>query len=215
MISFDTEAELLQRGLVTIGVDEAGRGALAGPVIAAAVVLRPERIPVGLNDSKRLTATRRQNLADIIRRDAIAWGIGSVSSQRIDTINILQATYEAMHLAIDQCLDRLGLCEHQCHALIDGNRFRPHRVEHSTIIKGDATCASIAAASILAKTTRDEIVTAELHRMYDQYEFDRHKGYGTERHRYLIRMHGQCDEHRVSFLSKVLFESTKNTELNS
>ena len=215
MVTFEEESTLRLRGTTAIGVDEAGRGALAGPVVAAAVVLRPDVIPAGLNDSKRLTPLQRHSLASIIRRDAAAWGIGIVSSHRIDAINILEATFEAMHLAIDQCLDRLVLHESQCHALIDGNRFRPHRVQHTTIIRGDATCASIAAASILAKTTRDELMTSTLHPAHSLYEFDRHKGYGTKRHRDLIRQLGPCPEHRVTFLSKVLSVSTNSSEPNS
>lgn len=215
MITYDEESTLRQQGITAIGVDEAGRGALAGPVVAAAVVLRPDAILDGLNDSKRLAPAHRHNLASIIRRDAAAWGVGIVSSNRIDTINILQATFEAMHLAIDQCLDRLELHATKCHALIDGNRFRPHRVQHTTIIRGDASCASIAAASILAKTTRDELMTSTLHPAHSLYEFDRHKGYGTKRHRDLIRQLGPCPEHRVTFLSKVLSVSTNSSEPNS
>lgn len=204
MISFDAESELLGRGLCTIGIDEAGRGALAGPVVAAAVVLDPKLIPAGIDDSKRLTSERRSEMAGAIKRSALAWGVGVCSAQHIDQVNILQATYDAMHEAIDQCHRQLGGPYGRYHLLVDGNRFRRHAIEHTTIVSGDATVVSIAAASILAKTHRDHIMTVDLARQFPAYGFDRHKGYGTSEHRTAIIEHGPCSQHRQSFLRNII-----------
>jgi ribonuclease HII len=204
VISFDVESELLGRGLWAIGLDEAGRGALAGPVVAAAVVLHPQAIPAGIDDSKRLPAERRAELAEAIRSSALAWGVGVVEAARIDAVNILQATFDAMHEAIDQCHRQLGGSPESYHLLVDGNRFRRHAIGHTTIVAGDASVVSIAAASILAKTHRDKIMTEVLARQFPAYGFDRHKGYGTAFHRESLRAGGPCAEHRRSFLGKIL-----------
>jgi ribonuclease HII len=211
VISFDAELLLLERGLVAIGVDEAGRGALAGPVVAAAVVLHPNHIPDGINDSKKLRPERRARLAEEIRRCAVAWSIGMRSARIIDEINILQATFEAMHEAISLCHSKLDRPTEACHLLIDGNRFRPHAIDHTTIIGGDATSISIAAASILAKTVRDTYVSSQLHLMYPAYGFAHHKGYGTQMHRDALLLHGPCHEHRLSFLGRILDGNTPDT----
>ncbi len=203
-MTFDVESEFLGLGLCPIGVDEAGRGALAGPVVAAAVVLHPQAIPTGIDDSKRLTSQRRSELADDIRRSALAWGLGVFPAEHIDAVNILQATFDAMHEAIDQCHRHLGGSPERYHLLVDGNRFRRHAIGHTTIVAGDASVVSIAAASILAKTHRDKIMTEVLARQFPAYGFDRHKGYGTAEHRTAIIEHGPCSQHRRSFLRKII-----------
>ncbi|MBU3699839.1 MAG: ribonuclease HII [Candidatus Kapabacteria bacterium] len=203
-MTFETEASLAAQGLVAIGVDEAGRGALAGPVVAAAVILDPSSIPDGIDDSKRLSPERRSTLAELICNSALAWGLGSCSAARIDEINILQATYEAMHEAIGACRARVPFTDEQLHLLIDGNRFRPHPITHTTIIKGDGLILSIAAASILAKTHRDAIMSGEIDRTHPNYGFDRHKGYGTEHHRRMISEHGASSVHRTTFLRALI-----------
>lgn len=204
MISYDAEHLLRDRGLVAIGVDEAGRGALAGPVVAAAVVLSPECIPSGIDDSKKLRPHQREVLAQQIRSCALAWAVGLRSPNVIDEINILQATFEAMHEAIDACLADLGRPFTECHLLIDGNRFRPHAIAHTAIVGGDTSSLTIAAASILAKTYRDSLMVTELDCAYPVYGFSSHKGYGTQQHRDALHRHGPCPEHRRSFLGGVL-----------
>ncbi|MBS1560424.1 MAG: ribonuclease HII [Bacteroidetes bacterium] len=181
---------------VVAGVDEAGRGALAGPVVAAAVILDPAAIPPGLADSKVLSATTRERLAPEIERQALAWHVCIVDVERIEAVNILQATFDAMHGAID------GLAMEPFHLFIDGNRFRPHRLPHTTIVSGDGLSVSIAAASILAKVHRDRLMH-DLARTFPVYGFEQHKGYGTLRHRAMIREHGPCALHRPSFLRKI------------
>jgi len=178
------------------GVDEAGRGALAGPVVAAAVILDPESLPQGLHDSKVLSAPTRERIAADIKLKALAWHVCAVSESRIDEVNILQATFDAMHGAID------GLPLEPSHLLIDGNRFRSHRLPHTTIVHGDGRSISIAAASILAKVYRDQFMR-ELALSYPVFGFDRHKGYGTLEHRTMIRTHGPSIVHRRTFLSKL------------
>lgn len=204
MISFDAEFALLDRGLVTIGVDEAGRGALAGPVVAAAVVLHPDQIPDGINDSKKVRPELRERLAEEIRQSALAWAIGMRPASIIDEINILQATFEAMHEAVDLCYAKLARAKESCHLLIDGNRFKSHTIDHTTVIGGDATSFSIAAASILAKTARDTVLRDQLHPRHPAYGFAQHKGYGTQYHRDALRKHGPCSEHRQSFLNRII-----------
>jgi ribonuclease HII len=189
------ESEEWSSGRLVAGVDEAGRGALAGPVVAAAVVLAPDRIPAGINDSKVLSAQRRAVLEPIIKEHALAWCVGSIEQDVIDEINILQATYRAMHAAID------GLVVEPSLLLIDGNRFKPHRIASRTVIDGDARCVSIAAASILAKVERDRWMTTTAHELYPMYGFDRHKGYGTPQHKEALSQYGPCPLHRRSFLS--------------
>ncbi len=185
-----------QRGSILIcGVDEAGRGPLAGPVCAAAVIL-PEGYEIpGLNDSKQLTDKKRRELFPIIKEQAIAYGISMVDEKIIDEINILNATFQAMHEAIAQLEPKPDL------ALIDGNRVTDFGVEAMAVVKGDARDASIAAASILAKVTRD-MYMEEMDQEYPQYGFAVHKGYGTRRHYDAIREYGMCPIHRRTFLKK-------------
>ena len=180
-------------GLTEAGCDEAGRGCLAGAVYAAAVVLPPDYRNELLNDSKQLTEHQRYALRPVIEHDALAWAIGTVSPQEIDRINILNASILAMHRAID------GLAVRPQHLLVDGNRFKPYpNITHTTVVKGDATYLSIAAASILAKTYRDDYME-RLHQEYPQYGWDHNKGYPTRRHRQAIAEHGPTPYHRMSF----------------
>ncbi len=177
------------------GVDEAGRGPLAGPVCAAAVIL-PEHLQIpGLTDSKKLTDKKRRELFPIIQEQAIAYGIGLASEQEIDEINILQATFLAMGRALEQLSVRPAL------ALIDGNRETDFGLPVKTVVKGDSLSANIAAASILAKVTRDNLML-ELAQQYPEYGFDIHKGYGTKAHYEALRKYGPCPIHRRSFLKK-------------
>ena len=177
------------------GVDEAGRGPLAGPVYAAAVILPRGLVIEGLNDSKKLTEKRREVLYDVIVERAVAYGIGSADEKEIDEINILQATFLAMRRAIAQ------LAVHHDLALIDGNRESDFGVPAQTVIGGDGKSANIAAASILAKVTRDRVML-QYAAQYPQYGFDVHKGYGTKRHYEALREFGPCPIHRQSFLRK-------------
>lgn len=180
-------------GVIEAGCDEAGRGCLAGPVYAAAVILPPDFRNDLLNDSKQLTERHRYQLREIIQREAVAWAVGVVDNHEIDSINILRASILAMHRALDQ------LCVRPQEIIVDGNRFYPyHDVPHTTIVKGDAKYMSIAAASILAKTYRDDCM-AGLHREFPMYQWDRNKGYPTKAHREAIRLHGVTDYHRTSF----------------
>lgn len=179
------------------GVDEAGRGPLAGPVVAAAVILDPERPIPGLADSKKLTANRREELASEIRGRALSWSVAWADTAEIDALNILAATMLAMRRAI------LGLSVTPCKVEIDGNRlpdltFGGLIITGEAIIGGDAKVASISAASIIAKTTRDRIMI-DIDDLYPVYEFARHKGYGTEVHRQRLQRHGPCEQHRRSF----------------
>ena len=177
------------------GVDEAGRGPLAGPVCAAAVIL-PEHLQIpGLNDSKKLTDKKRRELFPIIQEQAIAYGIGLASEAEIDEINILQATFLAMRRALDQLSVRPEI------ALIDGNRETDFGLPVKTVVKGDSLSANIAAASVLAKVTRDNIMV-ELARQYPEYGFEIHKGYGTKAHDEALRTYGPCPIHRKTFLKK-------------
>ena len=177
------------------GVDEAGRGPLAGPVCAAAVIL-PEHLQIpGLTDSKKLTDKERRELFPIIQEQAIAYGIGLASESEIDEINILQATFLAMGRALEQLSVRPAL------ALIDGNRETDFGLPVKTVVKGDSLSANIAAASILAKVTRDNLML-ELAQQYPEYGFDIHKGYGTKAHYEALRTYGPCPIHRRSFLKK-------------
>ena len=182
------------------GVDEAGAGPLAGPVYAAAVILPPELEIPGLNDSKKLTEKKREALFDIIVEKALFYSIARVEAAEIDEIDILNARMKAMQLAID------GLGQRPDFALIDGNRDHGSRcavtTPHRTIVKGDGLSASIAAASILAKVSRDRYAAGELHERYPQYRFDKHKGYGTKLHYEMLDAYGPCEAHRVTFLKK-------------
>lgn len=180
---------------IICGVDEAGRGPLAGPVCAAAVILPPNADIPGLNDSKKLSDKKRRELFPIIKEQAIAYGIAFVDHEIIDEINILQATYKAMGEAIAQ-LDRKPDL-----ALIDGNRAADFGVPTETVIHGDSLSASIAAASVLAKVSRDDYML-KMAQVYPQYGFEIHKGYGTKAHYAAITEHGTCPIHRMSFLKK-------------
>ena len=180
---------------VICGVDEAGRGPLAGPVCAAAVIL-PKGLEIpGLTDSKKLTDKKRRELFPLIQEQALAYGIGFATEQEIDEINILQATFLAMQRALEQLNIKPDL------ALIDGNREKDFGLPVKTVVKGDSLSANIAAASILAKVTRDNLMQ-EMAETYPQYGFEIHKGYGTKAHYAALREHGACPIHRMSFLKK-------------
>ena len=182
-----------REGVIEAGCDEAGRGCLAGPVYAAAVILPPDYHNDLLNDSKQLSEKKRDQLRSIIERDAVSWAVGIVDNQGIDQINILNASILAMHRALDQ----LTVCPQEI--IVDGNRFKPYRdIPHTTIVKGDGKYMSIAAASILAKTHRDECMLA-LHQQYPQYHWDSNKGYPAPVHRQAIRLHGTTPYHRLTF----------------
>jgi ribonuclease HII len=185
--------------VIEAGVDEAGRGCLAGPVVAAAVIL-PPKVQLDwydvLNDSKKLPETMRDNLRVLIEKEALAWSVAMIDAPEIDRINILNATYKAMHKAI------AGLQVKPELLLIDGNRFKKYKTtEHKTIVKGDGLYLSIAAASILAKTHRDELMK-KLHAEFPQYAWDRNKAYGTEVHVKAIMQYGLTPYHRKSFQLK-------------
>lgn len=178
---------------IEAGCDEAGRGCLAGPVFAAAVILPPDFYHPLLNDSKKVTEVNRNELRIYIEQQALAFGVARVNEDEIDRINILQASIKAMHLAIDQLKIIPGFL------LIDGNRFVAYqKIKHQCIIKGDELYASIAAASILAKTWRDEYML-NLHMHFPYYDWHTNKGYGTVAHRRAIEKHGVCIHHRKSF----------------
>lgn len=180
-------------GLLEAGCDEAGRGCLAGPVYAAAVILPPDYQNEQLNDSKQLSEKHRYELREVIERDALAWAVGVVDNNEIDRINILRASILAMHRA----LDALSLRPQA--VIVDGNRFSPYRdLPYTTIVKGDGKYLSIAAASILAKTYRDDCMLA-LHKEYPCYSWDRNKGYPARAHRQAIRQHGPSPYHRMTF----------------
>ena len=180
-------------GLLEAGCDEAGRGCLAGPVYAAAVILPPDYQNEQLNDSKQLSEKHRYELREVIERDALAWAVGVVDNNEIDRINILRASILAMHRA----LDALSLRPQA--VIVDGNRFSPYRdLPYTTIVKGDGKYLSIAAASILAKTYRDDCMLA-LHKEYPCYSWDRNKGYPAPAHRQAIRQHGPSPYHRMTF----------------
>lgn len=183
----------LNSGVIEAGCDEAGRGCLAGAVYAAAVILPPDFQCELLNDSKQLTERQRYQLRPIIEQEAVAWAVGIVSPEEIDKINILNASFLAMHRAID------GLQVRPQHLLIDGNRFRKYNdLPHTTVVKGDGKLMSIAAASVLAKTYRDDYML-QLHEQYPHYGWDRNKGYPTKEHRQAIEQHGTTPYHRLTF----------------
>lgn len=183
----------LNPGIIEAGCDEAGRGCLAGPVFAAAVILPPDFEHPLLNDSKQTSESQREILREVIERDSVAWAVAAVTPAEIDRINILKASFVAMHRALDQLTQQPG------HILVDGNRFYPYRqLSHTCIVKGDGKMASIAAASILAKTHRDAWML-QLHAAFPQYDWHSNKGYPTQAHREAIRRHGPCEHHRQSF----------------
>ncbi|MCI5581383.1 MAG: ribonuclease HII [Phocaeicola plebeius] len=183
----------LHKDCIEAGCDEAGRGCLAGSVYAAAVVLPPDFRHEQLNDSKQLTERQRYALREVIEREALAWAVGVVTPEEIDRMNILKASFLAMHRAIDQ----LTVCPQ--HLLIDGNRFTPYPgLPHTTVVKGDGKYLSIAAASILAKTYRDEYMN-RLAEEYPQYDWRSNKGYPTRKHRAAIAEYGPTPYHRKTF----------------
>ena len=190
------ERSLFAQGIHPIaGIDEAGRGPLAGPVCAAAVILPEGLVIEGLNDSKKLSDKKRRALSDIIINQAVAYGIALVDEKTVDEINILQATFLAMRQAAEQLTVQPAL------ALVDGNRAPGLRVPVQTVVKGDSLSANIAAASILAKVTRDRLME-RLDAEYPQYGFAVHKGYGTKAHYAALREYGPCPIHRMTFLKK-------------
>lgn len=193
---WEIEDSLKEQGIgVICGVDEAGRGPLAGPVYAAAVIL-PEHLEIpGLDDSKKLTDKRRRELMPVIKEKAIAYGIGFATEQEIDEINILQATFLAMERALAQMEIKPDF------ALIDGNREKDFGLPVMTVVKGDSRSANIAAASILAKVSRDDYMD-QMAEFYPQYGFEIHKGYGTKAHYEALRTYGHCALHRLTFLKK-------------
>ena len=183
----------MEAGRCEAGCDEAGRGCLAGAVFAAAVILPPDFRNELLNDSKQLSEKQRYALRPIIEQEATAWAVGIVSPEEIDRINILNASFLAMHRAIEQ------LNVPPEHLLIDGNRFKKYReTPHTCVVKGDGKYLSIAAASVLAKTYRDDYML-DLHREYPVYQWDRNKGYPTKAHREAIRLHGTSPYQRMTF----------------
>jgi ribonuclease HII len=187
------ERRLWRKGIMHVaGVDEAGRGPLAGPVVAAAVIFPPGMMIAGIDDSKKLTPAHRESLYEHIIHSAAAYGVAAIDHSEIDRLNILQATLEAMRNAIRQ------LQPQPEYILVDGNMFRHESISYRTIVRGDSRSISIAAASIIAKVTRDRLMV-QYHKEYPEYGFDRHKGYGTAEHIRAIETHGYCPIHRRSF----------------
>lgn len=198
LLTMDKEMEIRAKGFTAVcGIDEAGRGPLAGPVVAAAVIL-PEGIQLpGVNDSKKITEKKREILFDFVKEHALAYGIGEASETEIDEINILQATFLAMRRAVE------ALQLSADYALVDGNRIQGLPIPAETVIGGDGKVLSIAAASILAKVTRDRYIR-DMAAQYPEYGFEKHKGYGTKAHYSAIEQYGICPLHRKTFLKKVL-----------
>lgn len=199
MPDYSYEKAALAKGYKCVcGVDEAGRGPLAGPVCAAAVILPPDLVIEGLDDSKKLTEKKRETLYDVITEKSVAYGIAFGSVEEIEKVNILGATYIAMCRAVEKLEDKAD------YVLIDGNRFPPMLSNNGEcIVKGDSKSMSVAAASILAKVTRDRLLK-EYAEKYPQYGFEKHKGYGTRAHIEAIRKFGVTDIHRPSFLTKLI-----------
>ena len=194
--AYETQAAL--RGFRAVcGIDEAGRGPLAGPVFAAAVILPAGCVLEGLDDSKKLSEKQREALFEPIQEQAVAWAVAFATEEEIDRLNILQATYLAMERAC------AALSVQADYALVDGNRMPSLPILGETVVKGDAQSASIAAASVLAKVSRDRLML-ELDKLYPEYQFAKHKGYGTKLHRELLQQFGPCPIHRRSFLKKIL-----------
>lgn len=198
MPDYSYELNALQNSFNAVcGVDEAGRGPLAGPVYAAAVILPQGLVIEGLNDSKKLSEKKRELLYDEITKNAVAWSVAYATEKEIDEYNILQATFLAMKRAVESLSPKADF------ALIDGNRMPPLDIAGETVIKGDSLSMSIAAASILAKVTRDRLML-DIDKMYPQYQFSKHKGYGTKLHYEMLAEHGISPVHRRSFLKKIL-----------
>ena len=203
MLDFSYEAEAHEKGYTVVcGVDEAGRGPLAGPVFAAAVILPANYTHEILNDSKKLSEKKRDLVYDDIIRDAVAYSVGMATEKEIDDINILNATFLAMKRAVD------GLSIKPDLAYIDGNQYPKTGVKEITIVKGDSKCMSVAAASIIAKVSRDRYML-KVAEEYPEYEFPKHKGYGTKLHYEMIEKYGVSPVHRKSFLKKILGEQQK------
>ena len=199
MPDYEFEKAAVNSGFSCIcGVDEAGRGPLAGPVCAAAVILPAGAVIEGLDDSKKQTEKKRERLYDIIKQTAVAYSVAYGTLEEIETVNILEATYLAMNRAIE------GLNVKPDFALIDGNRVpRGIKIPCETIVKGDSKSMSVAAASVLAKVMRDRLML-EYDKKYPEYNFKKHKGYGTKEHTELIKQYGPCEIHRLSFLKNIL-----------
>ncbi|MBR4050273.1 MAG: ribonuclease HII [Clostridia bacterium] len=198
MPDYEYEARAAENGYTAVcGVDEAGRGPLAGPVCAAAVILPQGLVIEGLNDSKKLSEKKREMLYDKVIENALAWSVAFASEAEIDEINILQATFLAMKRAVESLPIKAD------YALIDGNRMPALDINGETVIKGDSLSMSIAAASIIAKVTRDRLML-EIDKEYPQYLFSQHKGYGTALHYEMLEKHGVSPVHRRSFLKKIL-----------
>ena len=199
MPDYEFEKAAVNSGFSCIcGVDEAGRGPLAGPVCAAAVILPDGAVIAGLDDSKKLTEKKREGLYNIIKETAVAYSVAYGTLEEIESVNILEATYLAMNRAIE------GLSVKPDFALIDGNRVpRGIKIPCETIVKGDSKSMSVAAASVLAKVTRDRLML-EYDKKYPEYNFKKHKGYGTKEHTELIKQYGPCEIHRLSFLKNIL-----------
>lgn len=194
------EAEKKNEGYKFIaGVDEAGRGPLAGPVFAACVILPDECIIDGINDSKKLSEKKREQLFEEITQKAVCYSIASIDEKTIDDVNILNATHMAMNKAVDEMVIKPD------YVLIDGNSIKNMKTPHETIVKGDAKSISIAAASILAKVARDRFICSIADK-YPEYKFEKHKGYGTKVHTDALKKFGPCEIHRKSFLKKILGE---------
>lgn len=185
------------------GLDEAGRGCLAGPVVAAAVILPPDFKNALLNDSKQLNHQQRMQLREVILKEALAWSVGMKSHEEIDRVNILKASFLAMHEAVNHLFIRPDAL------LVDGNRFIQHEIRHKCIVKGDGKFMNIAAASILAKTYRDDLMQM-LHAQFPQYGWDQNKGYPTKQHREALALHGPSDYHRRSFNSSIQLQLFQN-----
>ena len=200
MLDFSYEIEAHENGYnVVCGVDEAGRGPLAGPVFAAAVILPENYSHEILNDSKKLSEKKRDLVYDDIIRDAICWSVGIADEKEIDEINILNATFLAMKRAVDGLKIKPDL------AYIDGNQYPKTGIKEITIVKGDSKCMSVAAASIIAKVSRDRFML-EIAEKYPEYQFSKHKGYGTKLHYEMIEQYGVSPVHRRTFLKKILGE---------
>lgn len=199
MPDYEFEKAALNSGFKAVcGIDEAGRGPLAGPVCAAAVILTPDTVIEGLDDSKKLSEKKRERLFDVITEKAISFSVAYGTLEEIESLNILEATFLAMNRAID------GLSVKPDFALIDGNRAPKNiKIPCETVIKGDSKSMSVAAASVLAKVTRDRLML-HFDAKYPQYDFKKHKGYGTKEHTELIKKYGPCEIHRLSFLKNIL-----------
>ena len=197
MSLFEYDISVKEEGYnIICGVDEAGRGPLAGPVFACAIIMKEDFIIPEVNDSKKLTEKKREALYDLILENAVAYSVASVDEKEIDEINILNATMKAMEMAIN------GLKVKPDLALIDGNQNRGITTNNRTVVKGDAKSYNIAAASIIAKVSRDRFII-EMDALYPEYGFKKHKGYGTKEHMDAIRKYGPCEIHRRSFLKKL------------